>query len=534
MDLLPSALLIFGVLFALVVIIGTYSAWLVKVPPNVAAVITGRRGFRIVKGGSTMVIPILERLDLLSLEVITIPLKIPGAYTKEGVSVTVDAVAVVKIKSDDVSLRNAAERFLGMSRDQIHAIVNETLTGHLRSILGILTVEEINADRQAFAGKVAEESTVDLERMGMGIDVLTIQHISDDLGYLDSLGRRRTAEVLRDAQIGEADAQRDAMIRSSQALQEGQSAKAASEANIALAQRDRDIKMAGYQAEVNSAKATAEQAGPLADAQARQQVVVEEVRVEQVRTQGQISVQEQEVLRKQRELEATIIKPADAERQAAILRAEGERQAKVTLAEAEAKELEFEGAGQGERARKIGTAEAEVTKLKADARRSELVAEADGERAKLLAQAEGHRASLLAGAEGQRAALLAEAEGKQRLAEALNAYQSAAVHLTLSQAFIQTLPQMVEGAARPLGQIGNLTVIDTGGGGNGGGPLARLSAVVPANLLAFMESFQAVTGIDLKAGLERAVNPPPAPVDGTAHNGAPPPLNPEPEVVEKE
>lgn len=503
MDLITSGLLMFGVLVAIVVALRAYSAYLIKVPPNTAAVITGRRGFRVVKGGSTLVIPIIERLDLLSLEVITIPLKISGAYTKQGVPVSVDAVAVVKIRSDDVSVRNAAERFLGMSRDQIHSIVNETLTGHLRSILGILTVEEINADRQAFASKVAEESAVDLERLGMGIDVLTVQHISDEMGYLDSLGRRRTAEVLRDAQVGEADAQRDSMIRSSQALQEGQSAKAQSEANIALAQRDRDIKMADYQAEVNAAQARAQQAGPLAEAQARQQVVVEEVKVDQVRTQGQISVQEQEVLRRQKELEATVIKPADAERQAAILRAEGEKQAKVTLAEADAKELEFEGLGQGERIRKIGLAEAEVTKVKADARRSELVAEADGEKARLLAVAEGQRASLLA-----------EAEGKERLAQALNAYQGAAIQLTLSQAFIQNLPQMIEGAARPLGQISNFTVIDTGG--DGGGPLGKLSAVVPANVLAFVRSFEATTGIDLKAAWEgvagRRTGSPPADV----------------------
>ncbi|MSQ10498.1 MAG: flotillin family protein [Dehalococcoidia bacterium] len=146
--------------------------------------------YRIVQGGSTLVVPVLERIDLLSLEVITISVKIGGAYTKEGVPVSVETVAVVKIRGDDVSVRSASERFLGMTRVQIHDIVNEALTGHLRSILGILTVEEINVDRQAFASKVAEESAVDLERMGVGIDVLTVQHISDDLGYLDSLGRR--------------------------------------------------------------------------------------------------------------------------------------------------------------------------------------------------------------------------------------------------------------------------------------------------------------------------------------------------------
>lgn len=509
-DLVGLAILVFGVLLVLVVAISLYSRWLVKVPPNAAAVITGQRGYRIVRGGSTLVVPVLERIDLLSLEVITISVKIGGAYTKEGVPVSVETVAVVKVRGDDVSVRSASERFLGMTRAQIHDIVNETLTGHLRSILGILTVEEINADRQAFASKVAEESAVDLERMGVGIDVLTVQHISDDLGYLDSLGRRRTAEVLRDAEIGEAEAQRDAMIRSSAALQEGETARAISQANIASAQRDRDVKMADYQSEVNAAQAKAQQAGPLADATARQQVTVEEVRIEQLRTQGQIAVQEQEVMRRERELEATVIKPADAERQAAIMRADGQRQAMVTMAEAEAKKLEFDGTGQGEQIRLVGQAEADVTKAKAEARREELVAEADGERARLLAVAEGQRASLLA-----------EAEGKDRLAAALNAYEAAAVQLTLGQLFVEKLPEMVEGASRPLSQIDKFTIIDTGGGGSN--PLGKLSSVVPANVLAFVQSFEAVTGIDLKAAFDNrsgqratAAETPPADESGPA------------------
>jgi flotillin len=150
--------------------------------------------------------------------------------------------------------------------------------------------------------------------MGIGVDVLTIQEISDEEGYLDALGKRRTAEVKRDAQIGEAEATRDSKKQSSLAMQEGEKVKLDSEANIAQAQRDMEVKKAQYRAEVEKERATSEQAGPLSSAKARQSVVAEEVRIEKVRTQEQIAVQEQEILRREKELEATVVKPADAAR----------------------------------------------------------------------------------------------------------------------------------------------------------------------------------------------------------------------------
>ncbi len=135
--------------------------------------------------------------------------------------VSVKAVANVKIRGDDTSLQAAAERFLGMTPTTIQQVIFQTLEGHLRSILGTLTVEEVNSDRQSFAQKLTSEATVDLEKMGIGVDVLTIQEISDEEDYLNALGKRRTAEVKRDATIGEAEAHRDAKIKSALALQEG-------------------------------------------------------------------------------------------------------------------------------------------------------------------------------------------------------------------------------------------------------------------------------------------------------------------------
>ena len=336
-----------------------------KVSPNAVAVLSGRKrklpdgrvvGYRMVKGGAALRIPLLEKVEYLHLNVMTIPLEIKRAYTLKGVPVSVKAVANVKIRGDETSLQAAAERFLGMTHVEVQKVIFQTLEGHLRSILGTLTVEEVNSDRQSFAQKLTSEAAADLEKMGLGVDVLTIQEISDEEEYLNALGKRRTAEVKRDATIGEAEAMRDSKIKSAQAMQEGEKAKFQADAEIAQAQRDFAIRQAQYQAEIQTEKARAEQAGPLSEATARQAVVAEEVRVERTRTQELIAVQEQEVLRRQKELEATVIKPAEADRlaavvraeaskQAAILEAEGRRSALIALAEAEQEKLRKEGAG---------------------------------------------------------------------------------------------------------------------------------------------------------------------------------------------
>ena len=180
-------------------------------------------------------------------------------------------------------------------------------------VLGTLTVE-VNSDRPSFAQKLTSEAALDLERMGIGVDVLTIQDISDEEGYLDALGKKRTAEVKRDGTIGEAEATRDAKIKSAVAMQEGEKAKFDADANISSAHREFQVRQAQYQAEIEMEKAKSAQAGPLAEAKAKQAVVAEEVRVERTRTQEQIAVQEQEVLRKQKELEATVIKATKARR----------------------------------------------------------------------------------------------------------------------------------------------------------------------------------------------------------------------------
>ena len=214
MDYIVVTLGVLFVLAALAGLVALVNTNIIKVPPSTVAIFSGRKriidnpetgerqtvGYRIIKGGSSVRIPILERVDYLSLNVITIPLKIQSAYTKEGVPVAVDAVANVKVGSDDYSIGNAIERFLSMDPDQIRNVIFQTMEGHLRSILGTLTVEEINTDRQAFAQRMTAESAQDLRRMGIDIDVLTIQQISDPNGYLDALGQPR--QLVHEADLG--------------------------------------------------------------------------------------------------------------------------------------------------------------------------------------------------------------------------------------------------------------------------------------------------------------------------------------------
>lgn len=545
MGFLTVTLAVVFVLIALSALVAIVSRNIIKVPPSTVAIFSGRKrqivdpdtgrkltvGYRIVKGGSGVRIPIFERVDYLSLNVITIPLKIASAYTKEGVPVSVDAVANVKIGSDDIAVGNAIERFLGMQPDQIRNVIFQTMEGHLRSILGTLTVEEINTDRQAFAQRMTAESAQDLERMGIDIDVLTVQQISDPNGYLDALGQRRTAEVKRDAEIGRAEADRDARTRSAAALQLASTAEARAEAEIASAQRDTRVAKATYEASVRAEEARAAQAGPLAEAESQRQVVVAQQNVELSRTEAAIAVQEMEARRKERELEATVLKQAEAERQAtvitaegakqaSILKAEGEQQAIVTRAQAQSRELELIGAGEASRVRQEGIADAEAKKALAEATRAELLALAEGSRAKLLAEAEGKRANLLA-----------EAEGKTQLAEALNAYGPEAIQLLMYQAFMEQLPKVVEAAAMPLSTIDKVVLIDggngSGNGHDGSGTLGRYASELPLMVERMTESFAAVTGIDLKQMVQSYTGAPAEESNGRTV------INPDPRAVAK-
>ncbi len=349
-------------------------------------------GFRIVKGGGTFVMPVKEKVDILSLEILTIDVQTPEVYTSKGVPVRVDGVAQIKIKGDDVSIRTAAEQFLSKTTDEIKSVAMQTLwKRHLRAILGTMTVEEIYQNRDAFASKVQEVAAGDMANMGLGIVSFTIRDIRDSQGYLDALGKPRIAQVKRDAQIAQAEADRDAMIKSSQATQAGQEAKFAADSKIAEAQRDYSSNVAQYQAVVNQKKAEADLAYDLQKFKTGQLVKAEEVQVSIIEKQKQIELQQQEILRRQKELEATVQKPADAER----YRVE-------TLANATKFQLETEAEGAASATKAKGFASADVSKATIG------IAEAEANKARGLAEA------AVIEAQGKATASAMQAKGRNR------------------------------------------------------------------------------------------------------------------------
>jgi len=448
-----------------------------KVGPNQVLIVSGKKhrledgsmvGFRIVKGGGTFVWPMLEKVDILSLELLTIDVQTPEVYTSKGVPVKVDGVAQIKVKGDDVSIRTSAEQFLGKATDEVRNIATQTLEGHLRAILGTMTVEEIYQNRDAFASKVQEVAAGDMANMGLGIVSFTIRDIRDTQGYLDALGKPRIAQVKRDAQIAQAEADRDAMIKSSQATQAGQEAKFAADSKIAEAQRDYQSNVAGYQAVVNQKKAEADLAYDLQKFKTGQLVKAEEVQVQIIEKQKQIELQQQEILRKQRELEANVQKPADAERY------------KVeTLANATKFQLETEAAGAASAAKAKGFANADVAKATG-------MAEAEANKARGLAEA------AVIEAQGK-----ATASAMQAKADSFKNYNEAAV----IEMIVRILPEVAGKVSEPLAKMEKMVIINSGNGPGGGA--SKLTGDVTQIIAQLPPVIESLTGIKFEKLLEQ-------------------------------
>jgi flotillin len=497
MEALFVALGVILIVLVLILIISTVSRRYIKVPPNVVAVISGRRrhltapdgtkravGFRVVRGGATIVWPVIERLDFMSLEEMNLLIEVRKAITKEGVPLNVDAVANVRIGSDDSSIMAAAERFLTFNNEAIRTIVLKTLEGQLRAVLAGLTIEKANDSREEFQQLVTSAAASDLAKMGIQIDNIVIQAIWDDVGYLEALGKRRTAEVKRDAEIGAADAQREQVERVAAADLAGARARTQADRDIAAAEKERDVGKAQYLAEIQSAQATASQAGPLAQAQAHRNVRIAEVEVEKAETEAQIGVEEKRIEQSRKAQEADIVVPALARKDATVAEAQGRREALIA-----------EGEGESQKRTSL-----------ASARQTELEAEAAGRRVGLLAEAEGEKAKLLAFAEGERARLLAEAEGKEKLAQALNAMNDAAQLLQILPTIMQTIPEVADRITRHLAEIDKVSILDFGGGGNGQGN--AVNSMVGSATAAVKQTFEVVketTGIDLEGATQRVV-----------------------------
>ncbi|MFW3586915.1 flotillin family protein [Vagococcus fluvialis] len=412
---------------------------------------------KIVRGGGAFVLPVFQRSNRLSLLSSKLDVSTPEVYTEQGVPVMADGTSIIKIGSSVEEIATAAEQFLGKTREELENEAREVLEGHLRSILGSMTVEEIYQNRDKFSQSVQEVASVDLAKMGLIIVSFTIKDVRDKNGYLDSLGKPRIAQVKRDAEIAEAEALKETRIKKAQAEKESQEAELGRQTEIAEATKEKELKLAAYKEEQDIAKAKADQAYNLESAVAQQKVVAQEMEVKVIERQKQIELEEKEITRREKQYDSEVKKKADADRYA-------KEQEALAM---KAKEV----------------AEAEAEKFRVEA-----MAEANAAQVRMDGQAKAD--AILA--QGQ-----AQAEAKEKIAEAFKQYGEAAV---LSMV-LDMLPDLVKEASQPLGNIEKITVVDTGQGGKDSG--ANKITNYATNLLASsQETLKETTGLDVKDLLE--------------------------------
>merc|ERR1719186_2520004 len=287
--------------------------------------------------------------------------------TKQGVPLTVTGVAQVKIMKDQALLKIAAEQFLGKKEDEIVDTILQTLEGHLRAILGTLTVEEVYKDRDQFAGLVREIASPDVGRMGIEILSFTIKDVYDNVEYLESLGKAQTSVVKRDAEIGVAQANRDAGIRQAECQKAAMDVKYSTDTKIENNSKGFELQKANFDSEVNTAKAEAQLAYELQAAKIQQRIRNEEIQIQVVERRKQIEIEEQEIKRKEKELIATVKLPAEAEAYKVQTVAEGMRTKTVESARADGEKIRLIGAAEARAVEAVGRAEAERMRMKASA-----------------------------------------------------------------------------------------------------------------------------------------------------------------------
>ncbi|MDR7611593.1 MAG: SPFH domain-containing protein [Armatimonadota bacterium] len=426
--------------------VALWAARYTKVGPNEVLIISGRRrrvrgpdgsvrtvGYRLVLGGGTFVWPVREKVQRLSLELMTLEVRAAEVYTAHAIPVTVDGVAQVRVRSDEAGIATAAQQFLSRSREDVMRTVQQTLEGHLRAAIGTMTVEEIYRGRDALARTAREAAAEDLAKMGLEIVSLTIRTITDSQGYLEALARPRIAQVKRDAVKAEAEAEREA-----------QQTRLAAEAEVEQARRDLAVRKAAYEAEVAAQRAQADLAYELHRHRVSQQVKAEQMQVSIVEKDKAIELEAREILRREKELVAQVLKPAQAERERIQM-----------LAEAERHRLAAEAAGRAEGIRATGAAEAEALRLKG----------------------------------------IAEAEAMEQKARSWSQYTEAA----LTDLVIRILPDLARAVAEPLARTDKIILIGNGDGAGASrvtGEVTRVLAQLPAVV-------EALTGMKLDAILRR-------------------------------
>lgn len=474
----------------IILLISVYVNRYKKVPPDQAMVVYGgkvgaggKKHLRIISGGGVFVWPVIQGVAYLPLDVRTLEIVVTDIVTDvetSGAKINIKAVTQVKIASDAQLLQIAAEQLLNKTDPEINEIATKTLEGHVRGICATMTIETINSDRDSVSESVQENAARDLRNMGIEIKSFVIKEIEDEYGYLDALGRKRTAEVKRDARIGEANANKEAIIKEAEAARIGEKANSEAEAEVALYHQQRDITKQKAEAEVERERANKEIAYDLQDKKRRQELVQEEVQIDIVRKQKNIELQEKEIERKDREEEATQVVPARKQAEAKVAEADGEKQKIEILAEAEKQKT-------------IRLAEGTRSQLQlvAEGERDKLTQVAEGSAAKIKkeggAEAEVIRLKGTAEADAIKAKGMAEAEAMQKKADAWKEYGEAAV----TQMIVEQLPAIVHAASATLEGTEKVIVL----GDEGPSGLVNKTVNIAAEMPALVKS---LTGMDVK------------------------------------
>jgi len=430
-----------AMVFGLALLISMFGRLFRKAGPNQALIVYGFRGTRIIKGKGTVIFPMVETARELSLELMSFDVAPQqDLYTMQGVGVTVEAVAQIKVKSDPESIQTAAEQFLTKSDQNREALIRLVMEGHLRGIIGQLTVEQIVKEPEMVGDRMRTTCAADLNKMGLEVISFTIKEVRDKNEYIANMGRPDIARVKRDAEIATAEAERDTAIRRAQASREAAVSKSQADQERVLAetlsltkqseaQRDLEIKKAEYLETVKKQQATADKAYEIQTNVMQQQVIAEQVKVQQIEKEHEILVQDAEILRRERELVATVLKPAEIE---------GRRIER--LASAEKQRLISEAEGHASAIRTQGEAEAEITFKKGEA----------------------------------------EAKAMNVKAVAFQEWNQAAVVDKL----ISSMPEIVRALASPLQNVDKITIVSTGGETAGmnkiTGDIAAMAAQIPA------------------------------------------------------
>ena len=463
---MPSTLIIIIValvLFTTFALLSIIAKMFRKAGPNEAIIVYGFRGPRVIKGGGAIIFPMVENSRQLSLELMSFDVAPQqDLYTKQGVAVTVEAVAQIKVRSDQESILTAAEQFLTKSPDQREGLIRLVMEGHLRGIIGQLTVEQIVKEPEMVAERMRSTCLDDMSKMGLEVISFTIREVRDKNEYITNMGRPDVARIKRDAEIAAAEAERDTAIRRAISLREAAVAKSAADqerviaetaslSKQAEAQRDLDIKKAQFTEQSRRQEAQADKAYEIQTNVMQQQVVAEQVKVQQIEKEAQVKVQEAEILRHEKELISTVLKGSEIE----MKRIEN-------IAAAQKSKLTIEAEGRAAAARVEGEAQAAVTRLTGSA-------EAD-----------------IIFSKGE-----AEAKAMNVKAEAYQEWSQAAVVDKL----ITNMAEIVRAMAEPLGKVDKITIVSTGNEGNIGankmtGEMTKIAAQVPA-------LFEALSGMKM-------------------------------------